>query len=255
MSVLNQKVALITGGASGIGQAITHRFLQEGASVIIADMNKERLENLDGQMQVHQSALIKVHMDLGIETNIDKLVDAALRHFGKIDILVNNAGVMDNFDPVGELGNEMWEKVMNINLDVPFRLMRKVMAVFLPQQSGNIINIASIGGLNAGRAGAAYTTSKFGLIGLTKNTGYIYAKSGIRCNAIAPGGVNTNIGESIDNSKISLLANDRIMSGFSLNPRMGEPEEIASIALFLASDESRYINGAVIVADGGWTAY
>ena len=136
-----------------------------------------------------------------------------------------------------------------------FRSMRNALKIFLQKQSGIIINIASVGGMQGGRAGAAYTASKFGLIGLTKNTGYLYAKSGIRCNAIAPGGVNTNISETIDYKKITPLINERIMSGLPLNPRMGEPEEIATVALFLASDDARFINASVIVADGGWTAY
>ena len=206
-------------------------------------------------MKMNAPAFLKVQTDVSVKVNSDKLIDAVIRHFGRMDILVNNAGIMDNFDAAGDVSDEIWEKVMRVNLDVPLWLMRNSIPVFLKQRSGVIINIASIGGLYAGRAGAAYTTSKFGLIGLTKNTGYMYAKSGIRCNAIAPGGVNTHIGETIDYNKISSLANERIMSGMVLNPRMGEPEEIATVASFLASDEAAFINGAVIVADGGWTAY
>jgi NAD(P)-dependent dehydrogenase (short-subunit alcohol dehydrogenase family) len=107
----------------------------------------------------------------------------------------------------------MWRKVMQINLDGPFKAMRSAVKIFLQKGSGNIINVSSIGGLNGGRAGAAYTTSKHALIGLTKNTGYLYSKSGIRCNAIAPGAVATNIGDTIDFTKITPLVNDRIMSG------------------------------------------
>ncbi len=255
MSSLNQKVAVITGGASGIGKAITLRFLKEGALVLSADLNQKRLGHLGEEMKDYAASLLKVETDISVQANTDKLVDTAVRHFGRIDILVNNAGIMDNFDAVGELTDAIWEKVMRVNLDAPLWLMRKCIPLFLHQKSGVIINIASIGGLHAGRAGAAYTASKFGLIGLTKNTGYMYAKSGIRCNAIAPGGVNTHIGETIDYNKISVLANERIMSGMVLNPGMGEPEDIASVASFLASEEARFINGAVIVADGGWTAY
>ena len=133
--------------------------------------------------------------------------------------------------------------------------MRSAINVFLPKSSGVIVNIASLGGINGARAGAAYTTSKHALIGLTKNTGYMYSKSGIRCNAIAPGAVNTNIGETIDYTKMTDLVKDRIMPGMALNPRTGEPSEIAQVALFLASDDSSFVNGAVIVVDGGWSAY
>jgi NAD(P)-dependent dehydrogenase (short-subunit alcohol dehydrogenase family) len=133
--------------------------------------------------------------------------------------------------------------------------MQRSVKLFLNKKSGNIINIASVGGLNGGRAGAAYTASKFALIGLTKNTGYLFAKKGIRCNAIAPGAIETNISETIDFSKMTEDIKDRIMPGMVLNPRNGKPLEIAKIALFLASEESSFINGSVIVADEGWTAY
>jgi NAD(P)-dependent dehydrogenase (short-subunit alcohol dehydrogenase family) len=133
--------------------------------------------------------------------------------------------------------------------------MQRTIKLFLNKKSGNIINIASIGGLFGGRAGAAYTASKFALVGLTKNTGYLYAKKGIRCNAIAPGAVETHISETIDYSKLTEEIKDRIMPGLVLNPRNGKPIEIAKIALFLASEDSSFINGSVLVADEGWTAY
>ena len=149
----------------------------------------------------------------------------------------------------------MWERVMKINCEGPFKAMRSAVRVFLPKGAGIIINIASIGGINGARAGAAYTASKHALIGLTKNTGYMYAKSGIRCNAIAPGAVSTNIGDSIDYTKITPLVKDRIMPGMVLNPRTGEPTEIARVALFLACDDSSFVNATVITVDGGWEAY
>jgi NAD(P)-dependent dehydrogenase (short-subunit alcohol dehydrogenase family) len=162
---------------------------------------------------------------------------------------------MDNFQPVGEVDNETWDRVMKVNVDGPYKAMRGAIKIFMENGSGNIINIASIGGLKGGVAGAAYTTSKHALIGLTKNTGHMYAKSGIRCNAIAPGAVATSIGETIDMTKITPMVQDRIMTGMALNPRIGEPNEIATAALFLASDDASFINGAVLVVDGGWSSY
>lgn len=144
---------------------------------------------------------------------------------------------------------------MKVNVDGPFRAMRAVLPVMLEKGSGAIINIASVGGLQGARAGAAYTTSKHALIGLTKNTGFVYAKSGIRCNAIAPGAMETNIADTIDFTKISALANAQIMPGMVTNPRSSKPEEVAQVALFLASEDASFVNGAVIVADGGWTAH
>ena len=127
------------------------------------------------------------------------------------------------------------------------------LSIFIKKGSGIIINIASAGGLLGSRAGASYTASKHAVIGLTKNVGFQYAKLGIRCNAIAPGAVNTNIGTTIyDPSKFGM---ERAMAGINLNPRVGEPEEIARIAIFLACDDSSLINGTIITADAGWTAY
>ena len=125
----------------------------------------------------------------------------------------------------------------------------------ISRKKGTIVNISSIGGLNGGRAGAAYTASKHGLIGLTKNTGFLYAREGIRCNAIAPGAVNTDIASSINQSKTPAIYLNRIMEGFPLSKKAAEPNEIAQVALFLASDQSSYINGTTIVADDAWTAY
>jgi NAD(P)-dependent dehydrogenase (short-subunit alcohol dehydrogenase family) len=122
----------------------------------------------------------------------------------------------------------------------------------LKQGKGVIINVSSIGGLFGARAGVAYTTSKHALIGLTKNIGFQYSQKGIRCNAIAPGGVETNIG---DNMKPNQFGYEKLSLGMQTNPRMGKPSEIAELALFLASDKSSFINGTVITADSGWTAY
>jgi len=127
------------------------------------------------------------------------------------------------------------------------------MPIFLEKKNGVIINIASIGGIAGSRAGASYTTSKYALIGLTKNVGFQYAAMGIRCNAIAPGGVNTNIGKTINAP--DKFGMERATSGAANNPRMGEASEIATVALFLACDDSSLVNGSVVTADGGWTAY
>jgi short-subunit dehydrogenase len=175
--------------------------------------------------------------------------------YGQIDVLVNNAGVMDNFEPVGDCPDSTWNKVMNINLNGVYYAMNAAVPHMLKAGKGSIINVASIGGLFGARAGAAYTTSKHAVIGLSKNTGYMYAKLGIRCNAIAPGAMETQIAESMDMSKITALVNERIMPGMALNPRTSNPTEVAQVALFLASDDSSFVNASVVTADGGWSAY
>lgn len=180
------------------------------------------------------------------------MVDFTMDKYGRIDILINNAGILDNFTALGDLSDELWEKVININLTAPMKLSRKVIPIMEKQESGNIINISSLGGLYGSRAGAAYTASKFALTGLTKNIAYMYAEKGIRCNAISPGGVDTEISANLEPSEFGM---DRVMKGTANNIRSGSGKEIATIALFLASDESSFVNGDVIVADAGWTAY
>ncbi len=255
MKKLENKVAIITGAGSGMGKAISILFASEGSKVVAADINQERLDSLKKEIQDLGGDVTTVVANVAKEEDIENMIKVATATYGTLDILVNNAGIMDNFGPVGEVDNSMWEKVMKVNLDGPFKAMRSAVRIFLEKKSGVIINICSIGGLKGGVAGAAYTTSKHALIGLTKSTGYLYSKSGIRCNAIAPGAVNTNIAETIDMTKITPLVNDRIMSGIALNPRTGESSEIAKAALFLASVDSSVVNGEILVLDGGFSAY
>lgn len=255
MNQLSDKVAVITGAGSGMGKAIATCFAREGCAVVAGDIHTGRLKELEQEIRQQGGRITTVLADMSVESEIDALIDTAVATYGTLDILVNNAGIMDHFAPVGELDNARWEKVMKVNVDGPFKAMRRAVNLFLPKGKGVIINIASIGGLVGGRAGAAYTASKHALIGLTKNTGYLYSKSGIRCNAIAPGAVATNISETIDFTRITPLINERVMSGMVLNPRTGEPAEIASVALFLASEASSFVNASVLTADGGWTGY
>jgi NAD(P)-dependent dehydrogenase (short-subunit alcohol dehydrogenase family) len=255
MSKLAGKVAIVTGAASGMGREITYKFLRENCKVVATDINDDRLDELKKEAPDKGVNLHTIITDVSDEKEVQRLVAAAILQFGHVDILVNDAGLMDNFEGVAEVTNEQWNRIINVNLHGPFLLMRTLLPHFIHRKSGNIINISSIGGIQGARAGAAYTTSKFALNGLTKNTGYLYGKMGIRCNAIAPGAIETHISESIDFSKVSKEMSELSMAGQKLNPRTGKPTEIAEIALFLASDDSSFINGEIIVADGGWTAY
>ena len=255
MKKLENKVAIVTGAGSGMGKAIAQLFAAEGSKIVATDINQARLEVLKQEIQQAGGEVTTCIANMADEADIENMIAVATQTYGTLDILVNNAGIMDHFAPVGNVDNDMWENVMKINVDGPFKAMRSAVKIFLAKGSGVIVNIASIGGIGNARAGAAYTTSKHALIGLTQNTGYMYAKAGIRCNAIAPGSVATNIAETIDFSKITPLVNDRIMPGMALNPRTGEPMEIAKAALFLASDDSSFVNASVLVADGGWIAY
>ena len=179
-------------------------------------------------------------------------MEATIHEYGTLDILVNNAGIMDDFMPLEKVTDALWEKILAINLNGPFYACRLAIAQMLIQGKGSIINISSIGGIAGSRAGLAYTTSKHALIGMSKNIGFMYAQKGIRCNVLAPGGVNTNImiDAHPDEEGAALCS-----SGAASMPRMGEPEELAKAALFLASDDASFVNGETLVADGGWLAY
>lgn len=255
MKRLENKVAIVTGAASGLGKAISLLYASEGAKIIAGDINEKGLDGLKDEVLAKKGIITTVAVNMSKPDDIEKMITTAVEAYGTVDILVNNAGIMDDFSPVGEVNDQMWDRVMAVNLNGPFKAMRSVLKIMLEKKYGVIVNIASIGGLQGARAGAAYTSSKHALIGLTKNTGYMYAKMGIRCNAIAPGAMETNIAATIDFTKVSALANERIMPGMVLNPRSSNPAEVASVALFLASDEASFVNGAVVVADGGWIAY
>lgn len=250
---LQNKVAVITGSGSGMGKAMALLFSQEGAKVVASDINLEALDKAIFEIKAGGGEAIPVVANVAKEQDVQNMIDKATNTYGTLDILVNNAGIMDNFVPAAELTDELWEKVFAVNATGPMRTIRKALPIFIKKGSGIIINIASAGGLLGSRAGASYTASKHAVIGLTRNVGFQYAKLGIRCNAIAPGAVNTNIGNTIYNP--NKFGMERALAGINLNPRIGEPEEIAKIALFLACDDSSLINGTIIMADSGWTAY
>lgn len=247
------KVAVVTGASSGMGRSIALLYAKEGASVVAVARRKEKLEELIEASKDYEGKIIAMQGDVSKKEDNEKMIDLAIDSFGKIDILVNNAGVMDEMMPVAEVTDELWEKVMSVNLDGPFYACRKAVNSMLKQGSGIIINVGSIGGLNGCRAGASYTASKYALLGLTKNIGFMYADKGIRCNIICPGGVESEIGVGI--SHPSEFGFSRVRLGMGNVPRSGSPEEIATIALFLATDDSSFVNGTEIVADAGWTAF
>ncbi|MFE8699703.1 SDR family oxidoreductase [Cytobacillus sp. FJAT-54145] len=250
---LQDKVAVVTGAASGMGKAIAELYAKEGAKVVVSDINVEATAAAVEGIKASGGEAIAVIANVAKEEDIQKLIDTAVNTYGTLDILVNNAGIMDNFEPAGDIEDADWERVFAVNTTSVMRATRKALPIFLEKEKGVIINIASIGGLNGARAGATYTASKHAVIGFTKNTGFMYAQKGIRCNAIAPGGVETNIGASM--TKINEFGMGRTQAGMALNPAFGKSEQIATVALFLATEESSFINGEIITADAGWTAY
>lgn len=251
---LQGKVAVVTGASSGMGRDIAYHYAQEGAAVLAVARRTERLNQLVEETKDFSGKVVAFSADLSDKNSIEAMIDEAVKQFGKLDILVNNAGIMDDMSAVGDASEEMYDKVMNLNVKSMFLAMSKAVKYFESVGSGVILNIASIGGLKGGIAGAVYTASKHAVVGLTKNTGYMYAKKNIRCNAICPGAVSTEIATSEFMKTINMDWAKVAGMSQALNPRMGDPKEIAKVAVFLVSDDASFVNGQCLAVDGGWTA-
>lgn len=243
------RVAIVTGAASGIGRATALRFAAEGASVVACDLDEQGLA--ETQAEGGERVVIG-RADVTDNDDVNRVVALATDTFGRVDVLANVAGVMDNMLPPHELDDRTWERVMRVNVDGPMRLSRAVLRTYLDQGHGCIVNVASEAGLRGGAAGFAYTTSKHALIGQTRSIAWLYSALGIRCNAVLPGGVATNIGTSIDAP--SAWALERLMPALGLSRGIAEPDDIAALISWLASDEAKNVNGALVTSDGGWSA-
>ena len=240
------RVVVVTGADRGIGKATVDRFLTEGARVVAADLGPTGCERYQNDPRVGI-----VLGDVTIRADAERMVATAIERFGRLDVLINNAGIVDRFLPVGELTDELWNKVIAVNLTGPMLLSRAAMPHLIASQ-GVIVNVSSVGGLFGARAGAAYVASKHGLIGLTRNIAVTYANDGVRAVVVAPGGVNTGIAIG---GEPSARGYEALKKTLAAGMRMAEPGEIAAVIAFVASSEASYVNGEVIVADGGWTAY
>ena len=243
--VLAGQTAVITGGASGIGKSIVQRFLEAGASCLAADLNEEALAALKQELAEYGDKLDVVKVDVSNRDDVEGMVDRAVQTFGQMDIIVNNAGIMDNLLPIAEMDDDVWERLMKVNLNSVMYGTRKAVRYFMERgEGGVIINTASLSGLCAGRGGCAYTASKFAVVGLTKNVAFMYADTGIRCNAICPGNTQTNIGVGMRQPSERGMA--KATTGYAGATRSGTPEEISAAAVFLASDQAGFINGETL---------
>lgn len=245
----NGKCVVVTGASSGMGRKIALDFAKEGATVIAVARRLERLEEIAKEAESFAGKILPYQGDISLEEVNNGMIDYAVKECGKLDVLVNNAGIMDEFTPIGELTDELYNKVMAVNLNGPIYAMRKAVQVMLEQETkGNIVNIASIGGVCGARAGVAYTASKHAIVGATKNTAYMYAGK-IRCNVVCPGGVETEVMNSQTN--ISQFGVGRIMAGLDTSIPAGKVEDISTAVLYIASDDAKFMTGAEIVIDGG----
>jgi NAD(P)-dependent dehydrogenase (short-subunit alcohol dehydrogenase family) len=251
---LQNKVAVITGAGSGMGRAMAILFAQEGAKIVAGEWNATTLDEVVAAVRAAGGEITGVKVNVANKAEAESLVDTAVAKYGRIDVLCNNAGVMDQNQGVGEVDDDIWRRVLSINLDGPMYLTRRAVPIMIKQGGGSIVNTASVAGVEGGAAGVAYTASKHALVGLTRNTAWRYVLDGIRCNAIAAGAVATNIMASVDATKMDPQGSARYGVYTKIIPGYLNPIDIANLALFLASDESRNVNGAIIPADAAWTA-
>jgi len=246
---LQNKIAIITGAGSGIGRGITLAFVKAGAKVVVADWSEEGGKETVEQIRKVKGEAVFVKTDVSKTTDIDEMTKACLDKFGRIDILVNNAGIV-KFGSLHETPEEDWDAVLNINLKSVFLNSKKVIPEMLKQGRGKIINIASIAGLVGFENIGPYCASKGGIIALTREMALEYAKNKINVNCIAPGVIKTAMTKDMLNDP----AQKQGLEAQTPYPRLGEPEDIAFAAVYLASDESDFVTGHVLVVDGGWIA-
>lgn len=251
MTRLDGKVAIITGAGSGIGRAMAQAFVLAGARVFAVDLSAERLEETAAVIDAPESFATHV-ADVSKQEPIAGMLAAAEACFGPPEVICNNAGVLDRMAPVDETDEALWQHVLDVNLTGPFLVTRAALPGMLQRGVGIFVNTCSIASFQGGRAGFAYTATKHGILGLTRSVAATYGDRGIRCNGIAPGSVKTNIAAG---SEPSASGWELRQKGLPTRPPQATGDDIAPVAVFLASQAAGYINGACIVADAGWTVY
>ncbi len=251
---LADKVAIVTGAGSGMGRATALLFAKEGAKVVGSDIDAARIEAVAAEVAAAGGTMVVVVGNIAVREEAEALVQRAIDEFGQLDVLVNNAGIMDHMEGVANFLDETFERVFGVNVYGPFVTCRAAVKHFKERGKGAIVNVASAAAVTGASAGAVYTASKHALVGLSRNTAYTYAPHGIRCNTLIVGGVETNIMASADPAKFDHEALAQYSKWHAANPRMLQPEEVAAVSLFLASDEASGVNGAEVAVDAGWTA-
>ena len=246
---LDGKIALITGAGSGMGRAMALEFAREGARIVAVDLNLDSVRRVETEVGGGEKCLA-LGGDVSNGKSVAEFCKKAVDAMGRVDILVNNAGILDNYAPVTETSEELWDRIIGVNLKGMYLVCHALLPAMVERKSGVVVNVASIAGLVAGAGGAAYTSSKHGVIGFTRQLAFDYGKHGIRANSICPGAVETGM-----TKEILTADNMAVMESIRSVPagRHAQPEEIAKLGLYLASEDSSFVHGAAFVIDGGWT--
>ena len=245
------KTAIVTGAGSGIGRSTALQLAAEGAKVVVAELHETTAHAVVDEITAQGGTALAVVGDLSDPAVVEHLVRATIDAFGTIDVLVNNAGIMDDMSAPHEVSDAMWERLIRVNLTTPFLVTRAVVPHMLAQGHGAIVNTASEAGLRGSAAGTAYTVSKHGVVGLTRSAAVLYRDKGIRVNAVAPGGVATNLEVNFKADAEGLAVIGGYMGSVG---RIAQPEELAAAIVFLASDAASNVNGAILPVDNGWSA-
>lgn len=246
---LKNKVAIVTGASKGIGRAIAELYAQYGAKVVVSSRNQEAVDEVAQAIAAQGHEAIGIAANAGKEADLKKLVDATMDKYGQIDVLVNNAATNPVFGPVLNTDAASFDHIMNVNVKGPFELSKLAFPAMTKGGNGSIINISSIGGLSPEPLLGIYSVSKSALISLTKVMAKEFGSAGIRANVICPGLIKTKFSEALWSNE---AVTEKMVKRLPL-PRIGMPEDISGMALFLASDASSYCTGSVFTADGGYT--
>lgn len=246
----------MTGGAGGLGKSIALALLEEGAKVVVSDFSESLLDSVAAEFQPKESVLL-LPADVADAGAVESLISKAVHHFGRLDVLVNCAGIFDRFEPVGDINQDLWSKVLSVNVTGPYLLSKAAVNHFLSRSAtdASIINIGSLASEHGWCGGAAYTTSKHAIKGLTKSTAAFYRNKGIRCNLVMPGGMNTDIVANVANTQGLDPEGSKMLDAVveALDTPISDTKEVANLVAFLASTRSSALTGAVIKADHGIT--